>query len=351
MLLQRHERGIHVVWNTPPCRALTGLASWAVARVVYRFGAELDRGRARGARRDQFLRADHEHGRGGLLRGLPAHRPGRDSRRPGRIGRRAGRQGAAARGWLVDPPALGSRALEPCTRGRAEVRRARRGQPGRDRPGEHPRVPPAIRARARPGTGGPDASAGCFRYSVGRAGGPADRARRARAWSWRGVPAGQRCPDRRGHVLRRGDTAARHRRDRSARRLPHRDGAAGIRARRPAGGARPRPCRGRRRAPQAARPGRCLPGGRIGGPAVRRPAADRSQPGMDAGHPQGPGAVLPAVTGGRRDQRRAAAGPTGARCPGRCRTAWARGRRWSRRPGRCPGCGRSAGTPRRRPGA
>ena len=241
--------------------------------------------------------------------------------------------------------------MERRARGRAEVRRARCGRLCRDRPGEHPGVSAAIRARARPGAGRADAITGRFGCPVGRAGGPACRARRARARPRRGIPAGERRPDRRGHVLRRGDTAARHPRGRSARRLPHRDAAAGVRAGRPASRARPRACRGRGRAPQPARPGRRLPGRRIGGPAVRRPAADRRQPGMDAGHARGPGAVLPAVTGGRRDPRRAAAGPTGAPRPGRCRTASARGHRWSRRPDRCPGCGRSAGTPRRRPGA
>ena len=82
---------------------------------------------------------------------------------------------------LVDPPALGSRAVERRARGRAQVRRARRGQPGRDGPGRHPRVPQAIRARSRPGPGRADAGARRLGHPVGRAGGPADRARRARA--------------------------------------------------------------------------------------------------------------------------------------------------------------------------
>ena len=120
--------------------------------------------------------------------------------------------------------------------------------------------------------------------------------------------------DRRGHVLRRGDTAARHRRGGSARRLPHRDGAAGVRARRPPGGARPRPCRGRRGTPQAARPGRRLPGRRVRGPAARRPAADGGQPGVDAGHARGAGAVLQEVSVGKVRGPRHAPGPFGKIC-------------------------------------
>ena len=89
-------------------------------------------------------------------------------------------------------------------------------------------------------------AAGRLGHPLGRADGPADRARRARAWPRRRVPARQRRPGGRRHVLRHRDTAAGYRRGRSARRLPHRDGAAGGRARRPPGGARPRPRRGRR---------------------------------------------------------------------------------------------------------
>ena len=59
--------------------------------MTYRSGAELDRGRAGGSGRDQFLRDDHQHGGGRLLWRLPGHRPGGDRGRASRAGGGASR--------------------------------------------------------------------------------------------------------------------------------------------------------------------------------------------------------------------------------------------------------------------
>ena len=101
------------------------------------------------------------------------------------------------------------------------------------------------------------------------------------------------------------------------------------------------------------------------GQAVRRSEADAGQPGVDAGHARRAGAVLQGLASALAPVRQkilsrgpavtpslpAAAAPTGAPRPGRCRTASARGRRWSRRSARCRDCARSAGTLPRRPAA
>src|ERR1700690_4373430 len=84
--------------------------------------------------------------------------------------------GAAGRGGMVASPALGPCAVERRVRRRPQVRLARRGDRGRDRPGRYPRRGPGRCARSRPVAGRTAATAARGRDRVGRAAGPADRA-------------------------------------------------------------------------------------------------------------------------------------------------------------------------------